>query len=68
MDLKEIGLPEEALGRHWYYRSKAAMMARHLRAAVPDGPREVLDVGAGIGWFSRWLLERGCPDPRLSST
>lgn len=65
MDLKE----EEALrgeaDRHWYYVSKARMVESHLSGR----DLRILDVGAGSGWFSRWLLKRGiareavCVDP-----
>lgn len=65
MDLKE----RDALGAqadyHWYYVSKAEMVARKL----PRRSERILDVGAGIGWFSRYYLRRGmaaeavCVDP-----
>jgi 2-polyprenyl-3-methyl-5-hydroxy-6-metoxy-1,4-benzoquinol methylase len=55
VDLKEQKLLAGAVDRHWYYRSKASALARSL----PSKPqRRVLDVGAGSGFFSRWLLER----------
>jgi SAM-dependent methyltransferase len=66
MDLKE----QEALGEsahlHWYYRAKSAAMLRMLGAAQFD---KVLDVGAGSGFFSRYLLDQTacaeavCVDP-----
>ena len=53
MDLKEEDILGGAIGRHWYYRAKAAA----LRRAVADlTPRRILDVGAGSGFFSRHLL------------
>jgi SAM-dependent methyltransferase len=53
MDLKETGILGEAVGTHWYYRSKAAAMQRLLG----DAPiRAVLDIGAGSGYFSQVLL------------
>ena len=53
MDLKEEDILGDDIGRHWYYRSKAAA----LRQAVWDlRPRKILDVGAGSGFFSRHLL------------
>jgi 2-polyprenyl-3-methyl-5-hydroxy-6-metoxy-1,4-benzoquinol methylase len=53
MDLKEEDILGADIGRHWYYRSKAAA----LRCAVgPIAPRRLLDVGAGSGFFSRHLL------------
>jgi SAM-dependent methyltransferase len=53
MDLKEEDILGADIGRHWYYRSKAAALGR----AVRDVPfRRILDVGAGSGFFSRHLL------------
>lgn len=53
MDLKEEDILGADIGRHWYYRSKAAA----LRRAVANlQPRRLLDVGAGSGFFSRHLL------------
>lgn len=53
MDLKESEILGEDIYEHWYYRSKAAAIARlagNLRGAV------ILDVGAGSGVFSKHLL------------
>ena len=55
MDLKEEDILGADIGRHWYYRSKAAALAR---AVAGLKPRRLLDVGAGSGFFSRYLLER----------
>jgi hypothetical protein len=54
MDLKESEIIGEDAPRHWYYRSKAAAMLRYL-----DGQRfsRILDIGAGSGFFSKYLLE-----------
>jgi 2-polyprenyl-3-methyl-5-hydroxy-6-metoxy-1,4-benzoquinol methylase len=56
MDLKE----EQALNgdpiRHWYYHSKARAV-RQLIGAIK--PASLLDVGAGSGVFSRYLLDAG---------
>jgi SAM-dependent methyltransferase len=41
------------IGRHWYYRSKAAALRRMVGRLAP---RRILDVGAGSGFFSRHLL------------
>ncbi|MFT8245521.1 class I SAM-dependent methyltransferase [Roseomonas sp. BN140053] len=66
MDLKEQEILGEGIGRHWYYRSKLAALRRWTAGLAA---REVLDVGAGSGFFSRALLEgsgiRGatCVDP-----
>ncbi|EPX76570.1 class I SAM-dependent methyltransferase [Salipiger mucosus] len=55
----------EGADDHWYYQSKARMITHHFH----QRPSSILDVGAGLGWFSRWLLEndRGdgatCVDP-----
>jgi SAM-dependent methyltransferase len=65
LDLKERDALGDSADTHWYYVSKARMVARHL----PTAPREILDVGAGLGWFSRWMLDNGygthaiCVDP-----
>jgi 2-polyprenyl-3-methyl-5-hydroxy-6-metoxy-1,4-benzoquinol methylase len=56
MDLKEEDILGADIGRHWYYRSKAAalrQMVGRLR------PQRLLDVGAGSGFFSRHLLSDG---------
>lgn len=53
MDLKETDILGAGISQHWYYRSKALAMARLLaRTSVST----VLDVGAGSGFFSRYLL------------
>lgn len=54
MDLKEAGIiGPDPLG-HWYYRSKAQAMARLIGR---EQPSIILDVGAGSGFFSSYLLE-----------
>jgi len=53
MDLKEEDILGADIGRHWYYRSKAAALRR---AVAGIAPRRLLDVGAGSGFFSRHLL------------
>lgn len=53
MDLKETAILGAQVADHWYYRSKAAAMVRLLRARTPA---VILDVGAGSGFFSRYLL------------
>lgn len=52
MDLKEEHLLGAAVASHWYYRAKLAA----LLATTRDVAGEVLDVGAGSGFFSRALL------------
>ena len=53
MDLKEEDILGSDIGRHWYYRSKAAALRRMVRSL---GARRILDIGAGSGFFSRHLL------------
>jgi 2-polyprenyl-3-methyl-5-hydroxy-6-metoxy-1,4-benzoquinol methylase len=52
MDIKEIDILGDDTS-HWYYDSKAAAIRSLLRIV---SPREILDVGAGSGVFSRLLL------------
>jgi hypothetical protein len=59
----------ESAEKHWYYKSKLAM----LRAYCRNVPREkLLDVGAGSGFFARALLadpatrSAVCVDPNYS--
>jgi SAM-dependent methyltransferase len=56
MDLKEEDILGADIGRHWYYRSKAAALQRMVGRLAPQ---RLLDVGAGSGFFSRHLLARG---------
>jgi SAM-dependent methyltransferase len=66
MDIKEAALLRERVAEHWYYRSKARFVGRFLRDLQP---RRILDIGAGSGFFTRWLLANGsaeeawCVDP-----
>ena len=53
MDLKEEDILGADIGRHWYYRSKAAALRRAVSGLRP---KRLLDVGAGSGFFSRHLL------------
>src|SRR5277367_1456246 len=53
MDLKEEDILGADIGRHWYYRAKAAALSR---AVAGLRPTRILDVGAGSGFFSRHLL------------
>jgi SAM-dependent methyltransferase len=53
VDLKEEGILGDQVHSHWYYRAKAAALLQDLRGYVP---REILDIGAGSGFFSRKLL------------
>lgn len=54
MDLKEAEILGDAVADHWYYRSKAAALMR-LLGGTPAGV--ILDVGAGSGFFSRYLAQ-----------
>ena len=56
MDLKEEDILGADIGRHWYYRSKAAALRRMVGRLAPQ---RLLDVGAGSGFFSRHLLTEG---------
>lgn len=53
MDVKEEGLLSGEIGQHWYYKSKAKALTRIIRGCNVAG---VLDVGAGSGFFSKYLL------------
>lgn len=56
MDLKEEDILGGDIGRHWYYRAKAAALRRMVAGLRPQ---RLLDVGAGSGFFSRHLLSCG---------
>jgi 2-polyprenyl-3-methyl-5-hydroxy-6-metoxy-1,4-benzoquinol methylase len=56
MDLKEEDILGADIGKHWYYRSKAAALRRAVGWLQPQ---RLLDVGAGSGFFSRHLLAHG---------
>lgn len=62
MDLKEEDILGADIGRHWYYRSKAAALRR---AVSGISPRHLLDVGAGSGFFSRHLLQHTAAESAL---
>jgi len=59
MDLKESTLLRDRAADHWYYRSKAKFVTQLLQDLHP---RKILDIGAGSGFFTRWLMERGSID------
>lgn len=54
MDLKETDILGDDIAQHWYYRTKAMAMIRLLSKTRPS---TILDVGAGSGFFSRYLLD-----------
>jgi len=66
MDVKEEDILGPELARHWYYVSKGRALQSFLRDIRG---RDLLDVGAGSGVFSRQLLAAGvceratCVDP-----
>lgn len=62
MDLKEQEILGADAARHWYYRAKAKALERMLPRPFN---RIVMDVGAGSGYFSRHLAERGLIDETL---
>lgn len=53
MDLKETDILGADISEHWYYKSKAKAVLRLIGLSVPS---KILDVGAGSGFFSRYLL------------
>jgi len=69
MDIKEQDLLGDAVGQHWYYKSKAAALSHYLKDVRFS---RILDVGAGSGFFSRHLLrttpatEAMCVDPNYA--
>ena len=55
MDLKEIDILGDDISGNWYYKSKAKAAKKilsHIQSEV------ILDVGAGSGFFSKYLLEQ----------
>lgn len=69
MDLKEERQLTIAPEAHWYYASKAAA----LLSFAGNIPEHILDVGAGDGFFSRYLLNHSaakfaeCVDPNYQT-
>jgi SAM-dependent methyltransferase len=53
MDLKESSILGNHAEEHWYYRSKAAAMRLYIERTRKT---LVLDVGAGSGFFTKYLL------------
>jgi len=70
MDVKEEGLINGELEDHWYYRAKLKALCSITRGLKPSS---LLDVGGGLGFFSKALLkETGlaaatCVDPGYSA-
>ncbi|MDB5491664.1 MAG: putative SAM-dependent methyltransferase [Micavibrio sp.] len=69
MDLKEEDILGDKIGSHWYYVSKGRALTRFLGTLRT---KNLLDVGAGSGIFSRQLLDQGiaeravCVDPNYA--
>ena len=53
MDLKETSILGEKIDDHWYYTTKAMAASKVLGDFSPS---IILDVGAGSGFFSKYLL------------
>jgi len=70
LDIKESDILGDAIDHHWYYASKAKALTRLLQNSPVA---VVMDVGAGSGFFSRYLLEHAgaeeayCIDPAYPS-
>ena len=62
MDLREAGAVDPR--SHWYYRSKARPLLAFLSEA--PAPSEIVDLGAGDGFFGRAAAERCAPRPPLT--
>jgi 2-polyprenyl-3-methyl-5-hydroxy-6-metoxy-1,4-benzoquinol methylase len=66
MDVKEQDILGDGIERHWYYVAKSDALLQFLSGYRA---REILDVGAGSGFFSKRLLCAGvgqratCVDP-----
>jgi len=55
MDLKELEtLDNLDLNTHWYYQSKANAMKKIIKDI---SPKKIIDVGAGSGFFAKYLLK-----------
>jgi len=55
MDIKEEDILGETVSKHWYYRSKAKALIYFLEGFKPQN---ILDIGAGSGFFSKQLLNQ----------
>jgi SAM-dependent methyltransferase len=53
MDLKEAEILSTGIEKHWYYSSKSKALSQITEGIIP---KKILDVGAGSGFFSRYLL------------
>ena len=70
MDIKEQDILGDQIEQHWYYNSKAAALSRVIDKFEPEN---ILDIGAGSGFFSKYLLTHTnaktacCVDPAYES-
>lgn len=55
MDLKEEEILGDSIADHWYYSAKSKAISQ----LVGDSPVRIMDIGAGSGFFSKYLLEHG---------
>ena len=55
MDLKEEDILGSDIGRHWYYRSKAAALRRMVSGLRPHNISTVLK-------FANWAIDSDCTD------
>ncbi len=53
MDIKEIDIIGDYINYHWYYRSKANALLKLTKGIKKS---IIIDIGAGSGYFSRYLL------------
>ena len=56
MDVKETDILGDNINKHWYYVAKAKAMMNCLKD-YNFKQYKILDIGAGSGFFSRYLLE-----------
>jgi hypothetical protein len=54
MDLKELQSVNGATQKHWYYQSKAWALQKLVECTHAQN---ILDIGSGSGFFSKYLLE-----------
>lgn len=66
MDLKETEATGMSPGTHWYYKTKRIPLEASFHRALSEcGSLNVLDIGAGSGYFSDCLMESG--DRRIAN-
>ena len=54
MDIKEVEILGDHVNKHWYYISKSKAL---LKLTDSFSPCKIMDVGAGSGYFSKFLLD-----------